>query len=105
MFPPHCPECEELARPNVVWFGETLDQSILEASFECASKANTMLVIGTSAIVHPAAQIPLVAQANGARIIEINPEETPLSIRADEVYPLSAEKGLSEWLRDHRYEF
>lgn len=74
---PICPACGALARPDVVWFGENLDAALLQQAFEYAARARTMLVVGTSALVQPAAQIPLLA--GKARLIEINPETTPLS--------------------------
>ncbi len=80
--PPRC-ECGALLRPAVVWFGEPLDDGVLRAAFEAASKAQVFLVIGTSALVQPAAMLPFVAQEHGARVIEVNPQPTALSPHAD----------------------
>lgn len=80
--PPHCPSCGGLLRPNVVWFGEALPQDVLERAYAASSKAEVMFVIGTSAYVCPAASLPLVAAEAGAKIIEINPDYTPLSSAA-----------------------
>ncbi len=80
---PRCPECKALLRPGVVWFGEALDHDILDQAFRASGNCEVMLVIGTSAVVHPAASLPMEARARGARIIEINPEETPQSVMAD----------------------
>ncbi len=52
--------------------------------------------IGTSAVVYPAARLPLIAIENGARTIEINPEETPLSSEYQEIYRQPASKTLAE---------
>ena len=101
--PPTCPACGSLARPDVVWFGETLNPNILQLCFELSSRAKTMLVIGTSGIVQPAAHLPLLASEHGASLIEINPDETPLTDRMDEVYRMSAADGLEQWLQDHGY--
>lgn len=81
--PPHCPTCGALLRPHVVWFGESLDGSILQQSFMLSSNCDVMLVIGTSAVVQPAASLPLSAAEAGAKLIEINPDPTPLTTYAD----------------------
>ncbi len=77
--PPKCPFCGGPVRPGVVWFGENLDITAIEDSFRVSREATLFLVIGTSAIVHPAASLPFAAAENHAKIIEINVEETPLS--------------------------
>ena len=76
---PRCEECAALLRPDVVWFGEALDASVLGASVEAARRADVCLVVGTSAVVYPAASVPEVAHHSGGTIIEINPEATPLT--------------------------
>lgn len=76
---PRCEECEGLLRPDVVWFGEALDAEVLGASFEAARIADVCLVVGTSAVVYPAASVPEITHHNGGTIIEINPEPTPLT--------------------------
>jgi len=76
--PPRC-ECGALLRPDVVWFGETLSPPDQERAFAAAREAEVVLVIGTSSLVYPAAALPRVAQSAGAFVIEVNPEETPLS--------------------------
>lgn len=81
--PPVCPSCGSLLRPHVVWFGEPLPSDILEAAYEASRLCRLMLVVGTSAVVHPAASLPLVASQNGATIVEINPEPTPVTAYAD----------------------
>ncbi len=81
--PPRCPSCGALLRPHVVWFGEALDREILGQAFAASEACDIMLVIGTSAVVHPAATLPLMAARSGARVIEVNPEPTPLTMSAD----------------------
>jgi NAD-dependent deacetylase len=95
--PPRCPDCGALLRPDVVWFGEALDGDVLEVAIHASQRAKTMIVIGTSAIVQPAASLPLLAKRNGARLIEINPDETPLSDYADEVLRGPAAVKLPRW--------
>lgn len=76
---PKCPVCGALLRPDVVWFGEALDPAILSEAFSMAGEAALCLVAGTSALVHPAASIPLATLEGGGALVEINPTETPLS--------------------------
>ncbi|MFQ5695078.1 MAG: NAD-dependent deacetylase [Terriglobia bacterium] len=80
--PPRC-ACGALLRPSVVWFGEALPRAPLEQALQAARQAQVFLVIGTSAVVRPAASLPLLAKQAGARVVEINPEETPLTPVAD----------------------
>ena len=87
--PPRCP-CGALLRPGVVWFGEALPQQILEESVTAARHAQVFLVVGTSGVVQPAASLPLLARDAGARVIEVNPEETPLSSSADASFRFSS---------------
>ena len=80
--PPVCPECSDAMRPNVVLFGEMLDENAVAAAYEAASTCELCLVVGTSAVVYPANQIPSIARRQGASVIEVNPEETALSSMA-----------------------
>jgi NAD-dependent deacetylase len=63
----------------VVWFGESLDFALLNRAIEAARSCQVMLVIGTSAIVQPAASLAFEAKEAGAVVAEINLEETPNS--------------------------
>jgi NAD-dependent deacetylase len=76
--PPYC-ECGGMLRPGVVWFGEFLPPGVWSAAEFAASRAQVFLVIGTSAVVYPAAGLIDVALLAGAKIVEINPNETPYS--------------------------
>lgn len=89
--PPRCASCGGLLRPHIVWFGEDLDQDILRQAFSACAQADVMLAVGTSALVHPAASLPLAASESGATIIEINPDPTPLTPHAD--IPLRGKAG------------
>jgi NAD-dependent deacetylase len=80
---PKCTECGGLLRPNVVWFGESLDPDILNKSVEAARNCELMLIIGTSGVVQPAASLALQAKAAGAVVAEINIERTPQSGQMD----------------------
>lgn len=80
--PPHC-LCGGLARPGVIWFGEPLPRTVLTDAVEAVKLSEILLVIGTSAIVYPAADLIPLAKAHGRTVIEINPDETPCSCEAD----------------------
>jgi NAD-dependent deacetylase len=98
--PPRCPSCDGPLRPDVVWFGESLPQDVLAVAWEAASRCRSMLVIGTSAVVHPAAALPEIARRNGARLIESNISPTPLTPMADEVLRGPAGDELPRWWSD-----
>jgi NAD-dependent deacetylase len=83
--PPICPQCGDLVRPDVVWFGEMLPRETLAQAQRAAESCDIMLVVGTSGEVYPAAELPYVAQENGAAIIEVNPERTPITPLANVV--------------------
>jgi NAD-dependent deacetylase len=76
--PPRC-ECGGILRPDAVFFGEIIPAEAMWRSRQAATDCDLMLVIGTSAVVQPAAMIPVIAKDNGAKIVEINPERTPLT--------------------------
>ncbi len=81
--PPRC-TCGSLLRPAVVWFGEPLDPSVWARAEDEIGRAALVLVVGTSSIVVPAAQLASIARRAGARVVEINRERTPLSPEVDE---------------------
>jgi NAD-dependent deacetylase len=91
--PPRCPHCGAYLRPDVVWFEESLPEDALARAEDAARRAEVMLVVGTSAEVWPAAALPRYAKAAGARVVEVNPEATPLSDVADDV--LRAPSGIA----------
>ena len=80
--PPKC-ECGGMLRPGVVWFGEALPAKVWRAAENAARAADLFLVIGTSAVVYPAAGLAQIAKSSGARVVEINIAETPLSSGID----------------------
>jgi len=81
--PPKCNECGGLLRPHIVWFGESLDEDILTRAFSSAEQCDLFFVIGTSGVVQPAASLASIAKQNGAMVIEINLEPTPITDVAD----------------------
>lgn len=80
---PSCDACGHLLRPGVVWFGETLPPAVWEAAEAAVLRARLLLVVGTSAVVYPAAGLVDTAQSGGSAVIEINLESTPISERVD----------------------
>jgi NAD-dependent deacetylase len=80
--PPHC-ACGGLARPGVVWFGEPLPDGMMKEAEHAVSSAEVFLVIGTSAVVFPAAGLVPYAKQGGAKVIEINTEDTPFTNLVD----------------------
>ncbi len=81
--PPKCPECRGLVRPKVVFFGEALPVSVLQQAQEAAAGADLFLVVGSSLVVQPAASLPLIAKDNGAKLVILNVDPTPLDTLAD----------------------
>jgi NAD-dependent deacetylase len=81
--PPYCEKCGALLRPDVVWFGEPLPSDAYDRAYEAARTCDAMLVVGTSAMVRPAASLPLVAKHNGAFVVEVNVGFTPISALID----------------------
>jgi len=82
---PVCFDCGGHLRPDVVLFGEMLPPGAFEQAAAAAGQCELCFVVGTSALVYPAASIPEIARAGGACVVEVNPERTPLSDLCDEV--------------------
>jgi NAD-dependent protein deacetylase/lipoamidase len=89
--PPRCPRCGGLLRPDVVWFGEALPRAGLAKATQASRTCDFFLSIGTSALVQPAASLPLIALEQGAVVVEINTDETPLT--AQVTYSLRGAAG------------
>lgn len=85
-----CPNCGAQARPDVVWFGEALNEDLLGFAEAAARNADVFFAVGTSASVQPAAGLPVMAKLSGARVVEINPHLTAFSEHADHSIRLDA---------------
>jgi NAD-dependent deacetylase len=72
-----------MERPGVVWFGESLPEAVWEEAVRATREADLFFVIGTSAVVHPAAGLVYLAKSSGARVVEINVDDTPVSSTVD----------------------
>jgi NAD-dependent deacetylase len=81
--PPTCPECKGIVKRDTVMFGEPIPHDVLERSVEETRRCDCMLIIGTSATVHPAASFPLHVRRNGGTLIEINPLQSDVSSLCD----------------------
>ncbi len=81
--PARCPHCGAYVRPDVVWFNEMLPMDVWEEAALEVATCDALLIIGTSGVVEPAASLPQHASANGAFIVEVNPEPTALTPLAD----------------------
>lgn len=91
--PPDC-GCGGKVRPSIVWFGEMLPEVEFGHAVAHAQNCELMLLVGTSGIVYPAAGLPQLALSRGATVVEINPQETDLSDRADLVWRATAATAL-----------
>jgi NAD-dependent deacetylase len=80
--PPRC-GCGGIERPGVVWFGEGLPARVWESAQRAAMQAEILLVVGTSAVVHPVAGLVELARSKGAVVVEVNVAETPVTAGAD----------------------
>ena len=78
VLPPRC-ECNGVLKPDAVFFGEQIPQEAFQRAYQIFRNCRLMLVVGTSAVVYPAADIPQIAKQAGAVVVEINPESTPLT--------------------------
>jgi NAD-dependent deacetylase len=83
--PPRCPSCGAYLRPGVVWFGEMLDPAVLLRAEREVAASELLLVVGTSGLVYPAAGLPALGRAAGARVIVVNPNDSELDDLADVV--------------------
>ncbi len=80
---PKCETCGAWLRPGVVWFGEMLPERAMVKAELWAGNCEVFLVVGTSAVVWPAAGLAHSAKSAGAKVVEVNLEETPLTEVAD----------------------
>ena len=96
--PPVCASCGGALKPEVVFFGESLPGEILHAALEESRRCDLFLAIGSSLVVQPAASLPVLARENGARIVIINKEPTPLDTLAQAVFHESASEVLARCL-------
>lgn len=80
---PRCARCGGLVKAAVISFGQPMPQDRVLAARSLAEESDLFVVIGSSLVVQPAASIPLIAQRNGAKLVILNREVTPLDAVAD----------------------
>ncbi len=78
-----CPACGAPVRPDLVMFGEALDEAVFAEAEISSLNADVFFCVGTSFTVQPAARLPLWAKSAGALVVEVNPHPTPFSSAAD----------------------
>ena len=101
--PPHCPDCGGVVKGDTVMFGEPIPRDALDECIDQSRLCDCMLLVGTSAVVYPAAGFPVDVKMSGGKLIEVNPNETPLTEACDVVLRAPAGESLSlmvERLRD-----
>lgn len=81
--PPKCVACGGALKPDVVFFGESLSAAVLKAALKETEACDLFLVVGSSLVVQPAAGLPAMAKQNGAKVVIINKDPTPLDAMAD----------------------
>ena len=72
LLPPLCSQCNEVLKPDFIFFGEAIPEPAMSLSFTETDLADVFLIVGTTGEIMPAAQLPRIAKRNGAKIIEIN---------------------------------
>ena len=93
IYPIKCPSCGAATRPDVVWFGEPLNEDLFAFAEAAVLNADIVFSVGTSLTVHPVARFPQMAKDSGALVVEVNPFETPFSSTAD----MSFRQGAGEF--------
>jgi NAD-dependent deacetylase len=94
--PPRCAACGGVQRPAIVWFGEVLPQDVFADAVDAARSCDLFLVVGTSAVVQPAASLAMLAADAGAQVWEVNPERTPLTGLVDRAWQSPAGEAMDE---------
>jgi NAD-dependent deacetylase len=98
-YPVKCPSCGAAVRPDVVWFGEPLNEDLFAFAEAAILNADIVFSVGTSLTVHPVARLPQMAKNSGARVVEVNPFETPFTSTADMSFRQGAGEFFPQLLR------
>jgi NAD-dependent deacetylase len=80
--PPICPDCGSIERPNVIWFGDLVDDAIIDIAWDKAAKADVMMTFGVGGGIQPMVGISSSAIGHGAYVFDINIDKTPLTFTA-----------------------
>ena len=84
--PPFCKKCQSVLKPDIVFFSESIPERAMTCSFAEAEKADLFILIGTTGEIQPAAMIPFSAKRNGAKIIEVNIEESNYTDKITDIF-------------------
>ena len=84
--PPLCPKCKGILKPDFVFFGEPIPSEAFEKSIQLMQNADAVLIIGTTGEIMPASELPYIAKQNGAKIIEINIEESKYTNKITDIF-------------------
>lgn len=96
---PLCPACHSPIKPDVVLFGDLLPFDVWDRAVEASRRCDLMLVLGSSLVVYPAAELPKLAVMNGAKLIIVNREATDYDPMASVVIRGSLGDFASEVIR------
>jgi len=101
---PLCRSCNNNYRPSVVWFGEQLDNQVINQCTNHLTTTDILIVAGTSGVVYPVANFPLLAKRNNqnVRIFEFNLDRTPISSIATEIIIGPVEETLVDFFSDNQ---
>lgn len=100
--PPVCESCGGQLKPDVVFFGESLPADVLDEAVDVSSRCDLFLVVGSSLVVQPAASLPVMAKRNGARLVIVNRDPTPLDGMADLVIQENASTVLERYIKIYK---
>jgi NAD-dependent deacetylase len=89
-----CQTCGAWLRPHIIWFGDMLERTVIDAALDLIRQCDLFISVGTSGVVWPAAGFPEIAKEYGAYCIEINPEETEKSHLYEKTLRASASEAL-----------
>ncbi len=93
---PYCDDCAGILKPDTISFGQAMPEDKMTDAFMYARECDVCIVLGSSLVVYPAASVPVHAVQNGARLIIINRDETPLDAEADLVSHDSVSEALGQ---------
>jgi NAD-dependent deacetylase len=101
--PPRCQTDQKVLKPDFVFFGEGIPPSAAGRSVEEVSKADVMLIVGTTGEVMPAGMLPSIAKSNGAKIIEINPSPSSFTHSLTDIFLKGPAAAISEQLESYLF--
>jgi NAD-dependent protein deacetylase/lipoamidase len=99
ILPPKCKRCDNILRPDVIWFGESLPLDVWNQAIVEANSCDAMIIAGTSLVVSPANTLPLYAKQNNAILVEVNPEQTSMTTEIDLSLRTTSAKALPSLLK------